>query len=95
MAARSAKSKFGKQTAKAPGKALSTHVVQPGKGVGYRKLATAGTKVVRPKGAAADKLVKAGAVGLATGAAGGVLPFAARKAMSGGKKGGRSRKRRR
>lgn len=39
------KSKFGKQAAKAPGKALSTHVVQPGKGVGYRKLATTGTKV--------------------------------------------------
>lgn len=43
-AAGAAKSKFGKQAAKAPGKALSTHVVQPGKGVGYRKLATTGTK---------------------------------------------------
>lgn len=89
-AAGAAKSKFGKQAAKAPGKALSTHVVQPGKGVGYRKLATTGTKVVRPKGAAADKLVKASVAGLATGVGVGAL-----KAMEGGKKSGRSRKRRR
>ena len=106
MAARSAKaaagkasgavkSKFGKQAAKAPGKALSTHVVRPGKGVGYRKLATTGTKVVRPKGAAADKLVKASVAGLATGVGGGALQYAALKAMQGGKKRGRSRKRRR
>lgn len=95
-AAGSAKSKVGaaaKSTAsvKTPGKALQ---VAP-RGVGYRKLRTTGTKVVRPKGAGADKLVKAGFVGLGTGVAGGVVPFAARKAMSGGKKGGRSRKRRR
>ena len=89
-----AKSKFGKQAAKAPGKALSTHVVQPGKGVGYRKLATTGTKVVRPKGAAADKLAKAAAVGVGTGLAGGTVPYAIRKAASGSKR-GRSRKRRR
>ena len=98
MAARSAKaaakSKFGKQAAKAPGKALSTHVVQPGKGVGYRKLATTGTKVVRPKGAAADKLAKAAAVGVGTGLVGGTVPYAIRKAASGSKR-GRSRKRRR
>ena len=95
-AAGAAKSKFGKQAVKAPGKALSTHVVQPGKGVGYRKLATGGTRVVRPKGAAADKLVKASVAGLATGVGGGALQYAALKAMSGGKKKrGRSRKRRR
>ena len=99
MAARSAKaaagkSKFGKQAAKAPGKALSTHVVQPGKGVGYRKLATTGTKVVRPKGAAADKLAKAAAVGVGTGLVGGTVPYAIRKAASGSKR-GRYRKRRR
>lgn len=94
-AAGAAKSKFGKQAAKAPGKALSTHVVQPGKGVGYRKLATTGTKVVRPKGAkAADKLAKAAAVGVGTGLAGGTVPYAIRKAASGSKR-GRSRKRRR
>lgn len=93
-AAGAAKSKFGKQAAKAPGKALSTHVVQPGKGVGYRKLATTGTKVVRPKGAAADKLAKAAAVGVGTGLVGGTVPYAIRKAASGSKR-GRSRKRRR
>jgi hypothetical protein len=54
-AAGAAKSKFGKRAAKAPGKALSTHVVQPGKGVGYRKLATTGTRVVRPKGGRSRK----------------------------------------
>ena len=93
-AAGAAKSKFGKQAAKAPGKALSTRVVQPGKGVGYRKLATTGTKVVRPKGAAADKLAKAAAVGVGTGLVGGTVPYAIRKAASGSKR-GRSRKRRR
>lgn len=93
-AAGAAKSKFGKQAAKAPGKALSTHVVQPGKGVGYRKLATTGTRVVRPKGAAADKLAKAAAVGVGTGLVGGTVPYAIRKAASGSKR-GRSRKRRR
>ena len=93
-AAGAAKSKFGKQAAKAPGKALSTHVVRPGKGVGYRKLATTGTKVVRPKGAAADKLAKAAAVGVGTGLVGGTVPYAIRKAASGSKR-GRSRKRRR
>ena len=93
-AAGAVKSKFGKQAAKAPGKALSTHVVQTGKGVGYRKLATTGTKVVRPKGAAADKLAKAAAVGVGTGLVGGTVPYAIRKAASGSKR-GRSRKRRR
>lgn len=93
-ARKAAKSKFGKQAAKAPSKALSTHVVQPGKGVGYRKLATTGTKVVRPKGAAADKLAKAAAVGVGTGLVGGTVPYATRKAASGSKR-GRSSKRRR
>lgn len=106
MAARSAKStagaaksKLGKQAAKAPGKALSTHVVQPGKGVGYRKLATTGTKVVRPKGAAADKLAKRAALGLGVGiganAAAAAAGAAINRKAAGGKKGGRSRKRRR
>lgn len=81
-AAGAAKSKFGKQAAKAPGK-----------GVGYRKLATSGTRVVRPKGAA-DKLVKASVAGIATGVGGGALQYAALKAVRGGKKRGRSRKRR-
>jgi len=108
MAARSAKSKVGaaarsarsaaggaaKSTAsaKTPGKALQVS----SRAVGYRKLATGGTQVVRPKGAAADKLVKASVAGLATGVGGGALQYAALKAMSGGKKKrGRSRKRRR
>ena len=97
MAARSAKSKVGaaaKSTAsaKTPGKALQVS----SRAVGYRKLHTTGTKVVRPKGAAADKLVKASVAGLATGVGGGALQYAALKAMSGGKKKrGRSRKRRR
>lgn len=90
MAARSAKSKAGAAAsaarAKTPGKALQVS----SRAVGYRKLATSGTRVVRPKGAAADKLVKASVAGLATGVGGGAL-----KAMSGGKKKrGRSRKRR-
>nr|DAU95453.1 MAG TPA: hypothetical protein [Caudoviricetes sp.] len=91
-AARSARSAAGgaaKSTAsaKTPGKALQVS----SRAVGYRKLRTSGTKVVRPKGAAADKLVKASVAGLATGVGGGAL-----KAMSGGKKKrGRSRKRRR
>jgi len=99
-AASSAKSKVGaaaggaaKSTAsaKTPGKALQVS----SRAVGYRKLATSGTRVVRPKGAAADKLVKASVAGLATGVGGGALQYAALKAMSGGKKRGRSRKRRR
>nr|FAA01449.1 MAG TPA: hypothetical protein [Siphovirus LN-2020-1] len=100
-AAGSAKSKVGaaaggaaKSTAsaKTPGKALQVS----SRAVGYRKLHTSGTKVVRPKGAAADKLVKASVAGLATGVGGGALQYAALKAMSGGKKKrGRSRKRRR
>lgn len=98
-AAGAAKSKFGKQAAKAPGKALSTHVVQPGKGVGYRKLATTGTKVVRPKGAAADKLAKRAALGLGVGVGANAAAAAAGAAINrkaaGGKKGGRPRKRRR
>lgn len=103
MAARSAKSAAGaaksKVGKKAPGKALSTHVVQPGKGVGYRKLATTGTKVVRPKGAAADKLAKRAALGLGVGiganAAAAAAGAAINRKAAGGKKGGRSRKRRR
>ena len=99
-AAGAAKSKFGKQAAKAPGKALSTHVVQPGKGVGYRKLATTGTKVMAGKGAGADKLAKRAALGLGVGIGANAAAAAAgaainRKANGGGKKGGRSRKRRR
>lgn len=98
-AAGAAKSKFGKQAAKAPGKALSTHVVQPGKGVGYRKLATTGTRVVRPKGAAADNLAKRAALGLGVGiganAAAAAAGAAINRKAAGGKKGGRSRKRRR
>ena len=96
-AAGSAKSKVGaaaKSTAsaKTPGKALQVS----SRAVGYGKLHTSGTKVVRPKGAAADKLVKASVAGLATGVGGGALQYAALKAMSGGKKKrGRSRKRRR
>lgn len=96
-AARSARSAAGgaaKSTAsaKTPGKALQVS----SRAVGYRKLRTSGTKVVRPKGAAADKLVKASVAGLATGVGGGALQYAALKAMSGGKKKrGRSRKRRR
>lgn len=96
-AARSARSAAGgaaKSTAsaKTPGKALQVS----SRAVGYRKLHTSGTKVVRPKGAAADKLVKASVAGLATGVGGGALQYAALKAMSGGKKKrGRSRKRRR
>lgn len=79
-------------SAKTPGKALQVS----SRAVGYRKLHTSGTKVVRPKGAAADKLVKASVAGLATGVGGGALQYATVKAMSGGKKKrGRSRKRRR
>ena len=105
MAARSAKSKAGaaarsarsaaggaaKSTAsvKTPGKALQVS----SRAVGYRKLATSGTRVVRPKGAT-DKLVKASVAGLATGVGGGALQYAALKAVRGGKKRGRSRKRR-
>lgn len=96
MAARSAKSKVGK---KAPGKALSTHVVQPGKGVGYRKLATTGTKVVRGKGDAAKKLAKIAAAGVGVQAAGTIAGAAGARALNkklnGGKKSGTSKKRRR
>ena len=95
MAARSAKSKLGKKT---PGKALSTHVVQPGKGVGYRKLATSGTKVVR-NGDAVKKLAKVAAAGVGVQAgvnvAGAAGARALNKKLNGGKKGGSSRKRRR
>ena len=96
MAARSAKSKLDK---KAPGKALSTHVVQPGKGVGYRKLATSGTKVVRGQGDAAKKLAKIAAAGVGVQAAGNVAGAAGARALNkklnGGKKSGTSKKRRR
>ena len=95
-AVRSAKSKVGK---KAPGKALSTHVVQPGKGVGYRKLATSGTKVVRGQGDAAKKLAKIAVAGVGVQAAGNVAGAAGARALNkklnGGKKSGTSKKRRR
>lgn len=96
MAARSAKSKVGKKTS---GKALSTHVVQPGKGVGYRKLATTGTKVVRGQGDAAKKLAKIAVAGVGVQAAGNVAGAAGARALNkklnGGKKSGTSKKRRR
>lgn len=86
-AAGAAKSKVGK---KAPGKALSTHVVQPGKGVGYRKLATSGTKVVRGQGDAAKKLAKIAVAGVGVQAAGNVAGAAGARALNkklnGGKK---------
>lgn len=95
-AAGAAKSKVGKKT---PGKALSTHVVQPGKGVGYRKLATTGTKVMGGKGAAAKKLAKVAAAGVGVQAgvnvAGAAGARAINKKLNGGKKSGSSRKRRR
>ena len=96
MAARSAKSKLGKKT---PGKALSTHVVQPGKGVGYRKLATSGTKVARGQGDAAKKLAKIAVAGVGVQAAGNIAGAAGarelNKKLNGGKKSGTSKKRRR
>lgn len=90
MAARSVKSKLGKKT---PGKALSTHVVQPGKGVGYRKLATTGAKVMGRKGDAAKKLAKIAAAGV--GVAGAAGARAINKKLNGGRKSGSSKKRRR
>lgn len=103
MAARSAKSAAGaaksKVGKKAPGKALSTHVVQPGKGVGYRKLATSGTKVVRGQGDAAKKLAKIAVAGVGVQVAGNVAGAAGARALNkklnGGKKSGTSKKRRR
>ena len=103
MAARSAKSAAGaaksKVGKKAPGKALSTHVVQPGKGVGYRKLATSGTKVVRGQGDAAKKLAKIAVAGVGVQVAGNVAGAtgarALNKKLNGGKKSGTSKKRRR
>ena len=95
-AAGAAKSKVGKKT---PGKALSTHVVQPGKGVGYRKLATSGAKVVRGQGDAAKKLAKIAVAGVGVQAAGNVAGAAGARALNkklnGGKKSGTSKKRRR
>ena len=95
-AAGAAKSKVGKKT---PGKALSTHVVQPGKGVGYRKLATSGTKVARGQGDAAKKLAKIAVAGVGVQAAGNVAGAAGARALNkklnGGKKSGTSKKRRR
>ena len=100
MAARSAKSKVGaaaKSTAsvKTPGKALQ---VAP-RGVGYRKLYTTGTKVKAGKGVGADKLAKRAALGLGVGiganAAAAAAGAAINRKATGGKKGGRSRKRRR
>lgn len=103
MAARSAKSATGaaksKVGKKTPGKALSTHVVQPGKGVGYRKLATSGTKVARGQGDAAKKLAKIAVAGVGVQAAGSVAGAAGARALNkklnGGKKSGTSKKRRR
>lgn len=103
MAARSAKSAAGaaksKVGKKAPGKALSTHVVQPGRGVGYRKLATSGTKVVRGKGDAAKKLAKVAVAGVgaqaAMNVAGAAGARALNKKLNGGKKSGTTKKRRR
>lgn len=89
-AAGAAKSKVGKKT---PGKALSTHVVQPGKGVGYRKLATSGTKVVRGQGDAAKKLAKIAVAGVGVQVAGNVAGAAGARALN--KKSGTSKKRRR
>ena len=95
-AAGAAKSKVGKKT---PGKALSTHVVRPGKGVGYRKLATSGTKVVRGQGDAAKKLAKIAVAGVGVQAAGTVAGAAEARALNkklnGGKKNGTAKKRRR
>lgn len=100
MAARSAKSKVGaaaKSTAsvKTPGKTLQ---VAP-RGVGYRKLYTTGTKVKAGKGVGADKLAKRAALGLGVGIGANAAAAAAGAAINrrgaGGKKGGRSRKRRR
>lgn len=87
-----AKSKLGKKT---PGKAISTHVVQPGKGVGYRKLATSGTKVVRGQGDAAKKLAKVAVAGVGAQVAGAAGARALNKKLNGGKKSGTSKKRRR
>ena len=103
MAARSAKSAAGaaksKVGKKAPGKALSTHVVQPGRGVGYRKLATSGTRVVRGQGDAAKKLAKVAVAGVgaqaAMNGAGAAGARALNKKLNGGKKSGTSKKRRR
>lgn len=96
MAARSGKSKLVKKT---HGKALSTHVVQPGKGVGYRKLVTTGTKVKAGKGVGADKLAKRAALGLGVGiganAAAAAAGAAINRKAAGGKKSGTSKKRRR
>lgn len=87
------------QAWKAPGKSLSTHVVQPGKGVGYRKLATSGTKVVRGRGDAAKKLAKIAVAGVGVQAAGNFAGAAGARALNkklnGGKKSGTSKKRRR
>ena len=95
-AAGAAKSKVGKKT---PGKALSTHVVQPGKGVGYRKLATTGTKVMGGKGDAAKKLAKIAVAGVGVQVAGTVAGAAGARALNkklnGGKKSETSKKRRR
>ena len=89
-AAGSAASKLGKKT---PGKALSTQVRSGG--VGYKKVVGKGTKVVRPKGANADKLAKiaAAGIGLQVGAA--ATGVAAGRKVSNRMKAGRSRKRRR
>ena len=80
-AAGSVKSKFGKKA--------------PGKAVGFKRVVGQGTKVVRPKGANADKLAKiaAAGIGLQVGAA--AAGVAAGRKVNNRMKGGRSRKRRR
>lgn len=90
-AAGAAKSKVGK---KAPGKALSTHVVQPGKGVGYRKLATSGTKVARGQGDAAKKLAKVAAAGVGVQAGVNVAGAAGARALNKKLNGGKKKRRR-
>lgn len=88
MAARSAKAAAGSVKSKVGKKA-------PGNAVGFRKVVGTGTKVVRPKGANADKIAKiaAAGIGLQVGAA--AAGVAAGNKFNNRKKGGRSRKRRR
>lgn len=92
MAARSAKSATGAAKSKVGKKT-------PGKGVGYRKLATSGTKVARGQGDAAKKLAKIAVAGVGVQAAGSVAGAAGARALNkklnGGKKSGTSKKRRR
>lgn len=61
---------------------------------GAKSAAGMAARSAKSKAGAADKLVKASVAGLATGVGGGALQYAALKAVRGGKKRGRSRKRR-